>query len=171
MSYLDPSSAHSDDETRYLLSLDPLLPDALRDRVDPDDVGSLWYGGVCIWLTVPLVPDGEVPVISNTLQVLYNAQFIGAYWGCSHLWDDYDERNPEHLHMDTADMSPERAAELAAEWLATQLRRPLVREEWDRPIFDPVVRWVLTDTATVIGQRGHLLRRRHRAADRAIPLL
>jgi hypothetical protein len=103
--YLDARSAHSEDESRYLARLDALLPGALMDRVGPEEVGSCGYGGVCVWLSVPDVPDGEAPVISNTLQVLYNAQFLG-YWGCGHLWDDYDERDPEHLHVEVGDLSP-----------------------------------------------------------------
>jgi hypothetical protein len=167
---LDARSAHTDEESRYLARLDALLPDALGSRIEPSDVGSLWYGGVCIWLTVPNVPDGENPVISNTLQVLYNAQYLGAYWGCGHLWDDYDERDPEHLHVDASNLSPEAAAELAAGWLRAQLDRPLVRQEWDRPLLAPAVRWVLADTGRVLGSRGHLLRRNRRSPDRVVSL-
>ena len=169
--YLDARSAHSEDESRYLARLDALLPGALMDRVDPEEVGSCWYGGACVWLSVPDVPDGEAPVISNTLQVLYNAQFLGAYWGCGHLWDDYDERDPEHLHVEVGDLSPERAAELAAAWLEAQLHRPLVRQEWDRPLLGPAVRWVLTDSDRVIGKRGFLLRRSQSLPDRVVPLI
>ncbi len=169
--FLTASSAHTPEEDRYLGHLDSLLPLALAGRVDPTEVGSLWYGGVIIWLTVPEVPDGERPVISNQLQVLYNAQALGAYWACSHLWDDYDERDPEHLHLPTAGLAPEEAAERAAEWLGAQLLRPLVRQEWDRWARPPAQRWVLTDTGAVIGQRGRVFRRSRRAPSRVIPLV
>jgi hypothetical protein len=168
--YLDASSAQTADEHRYLVRLDSLLPEALGDRVDPTEVRSLDYGGVLIWLTVPDVPDGESPVISNHLQVLYNAQALGAYWGCSHLWDDYDKRDPEHLCVPTSGVAPEDAAERAAQWVKEQLRRPLVRQEWDRRGRTAARRWVLTDTGRVIGSRGSMFRHGRRAPDRVFPL-
>ena len=168
--FLDESSAHTPDEERYLLRLDALLPDALAGRVDLDEVGSIWYGGVLTWLTVPAVPSGEVPVINNHLQVLYNAQALGAYWGCSHLWDDYDDANPEHLAQPASNLTPEAAAERAAEWLSDQLRRHLVRQEWDRLGNSPAVRWVLADNGTVLGSRGWVFRRKRRGPDRVIAL-
>lgn len=168
--YLDASSAQTADEDRYLARLDSLLLVALAERVDPREVGSLQYGGVLIWLTVPDVPDGESPVISNHLQVLYNAQALGAYWGCSHLWDDYDEQDPEHLCVPISEVAPEDAAERAAQWLRVQLRRPLVRQEWHRRGRSAARRWVLTDTGTVIGSRGWMFRHGRRAPDRVVPL-
>lgn len=168
--YLEASSAHTPGENRYLARLDSLLPAALDGRVDPSEIGSLWYGGVLIWLAVPDVPDGEWPVISNQLQVLYNAESLGAYRGCSHLWDDYDERHPEQLNVPTSGISPEDAAERAAQWLRAQLHRPLVRQDWERRARSPASRWVLTDTGTVIGSRGWVFRRRRRAPDQVIPL-
>jgi hypothetical protein len=68
--FFDASSAHTPEEQRYLNRLDALLPAALDGGVDPTEVGCVWYGGVLTWLTVPDVP-------------------LGAYWGCSHLWDDF----------------------------------------------------------------------------------
>ncbi len=168
--YLDASSAQTADEDRYLVRLDSLLPEALGDSVDPSEVGSVDYGGVLIWLTLPDVPDGESPVINNHLQVLYNAQTLGAYWGCSHLWDDYDERDPEHLCVPTSGVAPEDAAERAAQWLREQLRRPLVRQEWDRRGRPAARRWVLADTGTVIGSRGWMFRHERRTPDRVVPL-
>lgn len=168
--FLKSSSAHTAEDHRYLARLDTLLPVALEGRVDPSEVGSLWYGGVLVWVSVPNVPDGEAPVISNTLQVLYNPEWLGAYWGCSHLWDDYDENDPEHLYVSTPGFAPEDAAELAAHWLAEQLRRPLVRREWDRRGHPSAHEWVLTDTGTVIGSRGWVFRRARRAPDRVILL-
>ncbi len=168
--YLDASSAQTSDEARYVVRLDLLLPDALGDRVAPSEVGSLQYGGVLIWLTVPDLPDGESPVINNHLQVLYNANSLGGYWGCSHLWDEYDERNPEHLCVPNSGVEPEDVAEGAANWLRAQLHRPLVRQEWDRRGRAAARRWVLTDTGTVIGSRGWLFRRDRRAPDRVVPL-
>ena len=168
--FLDASSARTAEELRYLARLDALLPAALAGRVEPDEVGSIAYGGVMIWLTVPGVPDSEWPVITNQLQVLYNAQSLGAYWGCSHLWDDYDEDNPEHLNVAASDLEPESAAERAADWVAEQLHRPLVRQEWDRRGFFPAMQWVLADTGTVLGSRGWVFRRGRRAPDRIIPL-
>lgn len=168
--FLGASSAHTPEEERYLGRLDALLPVALDGRVDPNEVGSLWYGGVLVWLTVPDVPDGEWPVISNHLQVLYNAESLGAYWGCSHLWDDFDKGKPEHFCMATAELAPEDAAERAAQWLSEQLHRPLVRQEWDRRLAPPARRWLLTDTGTVIGSRGWVIRRGRRAPDRVVPL-
>ena len=170
LSHLDPSSGHTTEDARYLTRLDAILPSALAGFVDPSEVGSLWYGGVLVWLSVPGVPDGEIPVINNTLQVLYNAGSLRAYWGCSHLWDDYDELDPEHLSHATGDLPPEAVADMAASWLARQLRRPLVRQEWDRGPLSPVVRWTLIDSGTEIGRKGRLFRHRRRPPDRTVPL-
>jgi hypothetical protein len=168
--HLDESSGHTAEDARYLARLDDLLPSALAGLADPSEVGSLWYGGVLVWLTVPSVPDGEMPVINNTLQVSYSAGSLRAYWGCSHLWDDYDEHDPEHLARETGELPPEAVADMAANWLTQQLRRPLVRQEWDRGPLGPAVRWVLADSGTERGGRGWLFRRRHRPPDRTVPL-
>lgn len=168
--WLDPGCARTDAESRYVARLAQLLPAAAGDRVSAHDVGQLQYGGVCAWITLPHVPAGEWPVIANTLQVLYDGRLLGAYWGCAHLWDEYDEQDPEHLHVDATALTPERAAEVAAGWLARQLRRPLVRQEWDRRALGPALRWVLTDTGTVLGSRGRVLGRARRPPDRVIPL-
>lgn len=176
--FLKSSSARTAKDHRYVARLDSLLPVALDGRVDPTQVGSLWYGGVLVWLTVPDVPDGESPVIRNVLQVLYSPGWLGAYWGCSHLWDDYDENDPEHLNVSMSGSAPEDSAELAAHWLSEQPRRPLVRREWDPGGYPSAQEWVLTDTGTVIGSRGKIsgsrglvFRRERRAPDRIVPLL
>ena len=168
--HLEASSAQTPGEVRYLSRLDSLLSAALAGRVDPSEVGSIQYGGVLMWLAVPGVPDGESPVISNQLQVLNNAQLLGAYWGCSHPWDDYDEQDLEHLSVPVSDVAPEDAAKRAAQWLTAQLRRPLVRQEWDRRGGSAARRWVLTDTGRVLGSRGWMFRHGRRAPDRVVPL-
>lgn len=116
---------------------------------------------------MPGVPDGEWPVITNHLQVLYAPNFLGGYWGCAHLWDDFDPDNPESMHYPWA-VEPDEAADMAVGWISRQLRRPLVREEWDRKLLGGATRWVLTDTGRVVGRRGRLSARRRSRPDRLI---
>jgi hypothetical protein len=38
-----------------------------------------------------MYPDGELLVINNHIQVLCDGRVLGGYWGCSRVWDDFDE--------------------------------------------------------------------------------
>jgi hypothetical protein len=111
--------------------------------------------GSTLMIAVPGVPAGERPVITNLVQVLWDRGLLGGYWGCNHLWDGFDERDDEALLVRGVPLTDEVAAEIAVDWLASQLRRPLDHEVWQRA--DAVVfqRWVLSDTGRELGRRGH----------------
>lgn len=115
------------------------------------------------------IPDGEMPVITNHIQILWNSDTLGGYWGCTHLWDDFDERKKETLVVRGVPMSDAEAAEQAMGWLHRQLSRPIDMEVWKSG--DRVVarRWVLSDTGYVIGKRGRWQWRRRPPAE-VIPL-
>lgn len=103
---------------------------------------------------LPDVPDGEMPVINNRIYVLWDGSLLGGYWGCSHVWDDFDERDDEALVMSDATMTDAEAAERAVAWLAQQLSRPLDQEVWRAGRLVVGRRWVLADTRSVLGARG-----------------
>ena len=106
---------------------------------------------------------------AHLLQVAYAPGFVGGYWGCSHIWDDFDSNDPEALFV-AAELTPEQGAERGVAWLAEQLRRPRVRQEWRPSLLSRgAVRWVLTDTGRVLGGRRRPPRRRP-APDRDVEL-
>jgi hypothetical protein len=154
----------------FLGHLRTLAADALSSRVTPEDTAAYPYGGCLVTVEVPGVPASERPVATDQLQVLYRPGLLGGYWGCAHLWDDFDPQDPEALHV-SAELSPDTAAERGLAWLAQQLQRPLVREEWDhRWPGTRAQRWVLTDTGRVVAGRRPRWSRRHAQPDRTIVL-
>ena len=90
--------------------------------------------------------------------MLFAPGFLGGYWGCSHLWDDFDPADPEALHV-TGDLTPQKAAEAAVRWMAQQLHRPLVVQEWDNRLSGTKARrWVLTDTGRLVAGKRRVPR-------------
>ena len=135
------------------------LAPAVLAGVSPDHTSAIPYGCV-ITVDVPGVPPSEWLAHAHLLQVLYAPGLLGGYWGCSHIWDDYDPDDPEALNL-TEELAPEAAAERAVAWLASQLNRPLVRQEWKpRLLRRGFVRWVLTDTGHVVAGRRRIPKRR-----------
>ncbi len=156
------------DADAFLARVRELGPTELGDLVEPDDTGAVPYGCV-LTVEVPGVPGSEWPVYTHMLQVMYAPGLLGGYWGCSHLWDDYDADDPEALHV-PEELTAEQAAVRAVRWLAEQLRRPLLRQEWDGRWYGVgSSRWVLTDTGRVVAGRTRPPRRRP-DPDRVVPL-
>lgn len=106
-------------------------PDLLGGLVDPDNTGAVPYGCL-LMVDVPGVLPSEWPVNTHLLQVMFAPGWVGGYWGCSHLWDDWDADDPEALVID-GEHSPEELGRRAVSWSAEQLRRPLVRQERAQP--------------------------------------
>jgi hypothetical protein len=131
----------------------------MGDRVSADDTALFRYGCL-LTVDVPDVPANEVPVYTHQLQVLFAAGLLGGYWGCSDLWDDYDPADPEALHLD-GELTPREAAEAAVRWMAQQLHRRLVVQEWDNRLSGTKTRrWVLTDTGRLVAGKRRVPRRR-----------
>lgn len=136
-----------------------LAPDAMGDRVSADDTGLFPYGCL-VTVDVPGVPANEVPVYTHQLQVLFAPGLLGGYWGCSHLWDGFDPADLEALYV-TGDVTPQEAAEAAVRWMAHQLHRPLVVQEWDNRLSGTKTRrWVLVDTGRLVAGKRRVPRRR-----------
>lgn len=151
----------------FLHRVRQLAPAALTGRVAPESTAAHRYGCLIV-VEVPGVPRSEWPVHTHLLQVMWEAEHLGGYWGCSHLWEDYDPNEPGVLAVAAA-LSPDGAAERAAAWLTEQLNRPLVVEEWDRRLLAaPVRRWVLSDTGQYVA--GRRRRPRRGAPDRVVPV-
>lgn len=156
------------DAEAFLAHVQQLAPTVLGGLVPSGNTAAYPYGCV-IGVAVPGVPPSERPVHAHQLQVSYAPGFLGAYWGCLHLWDDFDPADPEALHV-TTELRPDEAAERAVAWLAHELQRPRVREEWDRRWLGTSTRWVLADTGRVLGGRSRPPRGRPEP-DRVIPLV
>jgi hypothetical protein len=156
------------DAVAFLEGVRDFAPNALGGLVAPDDTTAYPYGCL-ITVEVPGVPPSEAPVHTHLLQVMYEPEMLGGYWGCSHLWDDYSSDDPEALHL-PGHFAPGVAAERAIEWLAVQLRRPLVRQEWDRRLRKPSVRWVLSDTGRVVAGRRRRPPKGRPMPDRSVEL-
>lgn len=145
--------------TPYLGRVRLLAAERLVGLIAPDHTWSMEYSGALLVVDVPEVPDGEAPTIRNHIQVLWDGRTLGGYWGCSHLWDDFDEQDEEALVVRGVPMTGEQAADVAVGWLAGQLRRPLDLEVWERG-GRRARRWVLADTGSVLGSRGGWFTRR-----------
>ena len=132
--------------------LAPTLLGALVPETATWAVGG--FGDGLLVVEVPDVPTGENPVINNSIQVMWDRATLGGYWGCAHLFDDFDSKDDESLFVDAGVSGHDDAASTALAWIAAQLRRPLHVETWRKG--DQVVaeRWVLVDTGREIGQRG-----------------
>jgi hypothetical protein len=141
--------------TPFLDHARSLAPTQLGRLIVPTDTWAMVEPiGPLLAVDVPDVPDGEVPVINNHIQVLWDGGLLGGYWGCSHVWDDFDERDEEALVVPDANMTDAEAAERAVAWLAEQLSRPLDLEVWRAGGLVVGRRWVLADTRTALGARG-----------------
>ena len=141
--------------TPFLEQARRVAPSLLDQLVRPVDTWGMGEPiGPLLAVDVPDVPDGEVPVINNHIYVRWDGQLLGGYWGCSHVWDDFDERDEEALVVSDASMTDSEAAARAVAWLAQQLSRPLDVEVWRAGRLLLGRRWVLTDTGTVLGARG-----------------
>jgi hypothetical protein len=150
----------------FLEQVRKLAPRHLADRVRPEDTAAVRYGCL-LTVEVPGVPKREWPVYTHLLQVMWQENHLGGYWGCSHLWDEYDPTEPSALD-EAGRQAPDQAAAKATRWLAEQLHRPLVVEEWDRPLTSrPIRRWVLADTGDYVAGRR---RRPPGAPDRIVSL-
>lgn len=161
-------SPEGDDGSLFLVRVRELAPAALTDRVDPSETAIHPYGCL-IGIQVPGVPASEWPVYRHHLQVLFEPGLLGGYWGCSHLWDDFDPADPEALNI-TAALGPDEAADLAVAWLRQQLHRPLVVQEWDQRLYGTTLRrWVLADTGRVLAGKARPPRRRP-SPDRVVQL-
>lgn len=140
------------DADAFLSRVRGLAAASLNDLVAADATSAIPFGCV-VTVEVPGIPPSESPMNAHLLQVRYAPRFLGGYWGCSHIWDDYDAEDAEAMHA-TTELSPEQAAEQAVDWLAEQLRRPRARQEWrPRLLRRGAVQWVLTDTGRRVGGR------------------
>lgn len=123
---------------------------ALDGLVAPEATSAFPVMGCLLTVEVPGIPASEWPVHAHQLQVLRTPGFLGGYWGCSHLWDEFDPDDPDSFSVD-AGLAPEVAAAQALAWVRTQLVRPRAIQEWDRKWRTPGRRWILEDTGTALG--------------------
>lgn len=144
--------AGGDDADAFLAHARELAPEALGSLVEPGGTAAFPVGCL-ITIDVPGIPPSEWPVHAHQLQVMYDHEWLGGYWGCSHLWDDWDPKDSEALLVNE-ELVPLEAAARGIDWLVSQLRRPLVRQEWNRRwLRKGRTRWVLSDTGRVVA--GH----------------
>ena len=142
-------------ETAFVARVRHKATVVLGDLVPPDATWSLGdFGDGLLVVDVPGLPASEHPVINSSIQVLWERGSLRGYWGCAHLFDDFDPADSEALLIQGLPLDEGQAADLAVDWFAHELRRPLVFQTWDKG--DQVVaqRWVLSDTDRVLGAKG-----------------
>lgn len=104
------------------------------------------------------------------LNARLDAGWLAGWWGDGHLFDDLDPGDTESLVVrGVRDLEP-RAAEIALQWLADQLARPMnVRQglRKDRVIAQ---RWVLADTEREVAKWGKPPLRRRGTPDMTDPV-
>lgn len=150
--------AGCDGAVPFLAQVRALAPEALGSLVAPAATAAFPVGCL-ITVDVPGIPPSESPVNAHQLQVMYESDWLAGYWGCSHLWDDWDPKDPDAWRVPES-LGPQDAATLAIDWLATQLQRPLVRQDWrGQWLRRGRTRWVLTDTNRVIAGHRRVPRR------------
>jgi hypothetical protein len=160
----------TEDESRFL--------SRLRNRVlawdsAVVDSSDSW----CIAKLVPLVVGIEHARLSTEgaltcIQVGYWPPASGAIrlegeWGDSHLLDNGGGGGDLRVQGIAAD--PEFFADLASDWIESQLRRPIERLEWFRGERVAASRIRLADTGQVLARRGSRLQTR-RPPDRTTRL-
>jgi hypothetical protein len=127
---------------------------ALGGLVPSDVTWSLGdFGDGLLVVDVPDLPASEHPVMNSSIQVLWERGSLRGYWGCAHLFDDFDPADPEALLIQGLPLDGT-AADLAVDWFVHELRRPLVLQTWTKDVQVAAQRWVLSDTDRVLGAKG-----------------
>ena len=128
---------------------------ALGGLVPADETWALGdFGDGLLVVDVPHLPASEQPVINSSIQVLWERGSLRGYWGCGHLFDDFDPADKEALLLQGLPLDDAKAADMAVDWLVHELRRPLVFQTWTKGEQVVAQRWVLTDTDRVLGAKG-----------------
>jgi hypothetical protein len=93
---------------------------------------------------------GRKPLIIGSPRVDFEETRIAGNWGTCAFFDEIDPEAPDSFAVDAAGLTPEQLADIAAEWLHSQLIRPIERHEWLREgsVYD--CRWVLADSGRII---------------------
>ncbi len=144
----------SDRTTRFLERVRSLAPERLGHLVEPGATWETDYAGCLLIVDVPEVGDDRFRIVYNHLQIRWDHGVLGGYWGDSYLWDEFDERDDEALHVRGLPLSDEQAADAALDWLARQLSRPLDHQIWMQNEEVVAERWIVADTGLEIGRRG-----------------
>jgi len=121
---------------RAALSWDPL-------GVIAFDSWALALAGPSV-LAVLTVPEAD----PFGLQLRLANKEFGGYWGddCA-IWEDYTPSAPGYINVQDAAAAPEQMAQRAADWITTQLSRPLLLEEHRSSALGLRRRtWVFADT-------------------------
>jgi hypothetical protein len=135
-----------------------------------DDTSSAYIG-------VPLYADVHVPGVPTLRrwpQIAFwtdgpwaqrsGGLILQGGWGDDRPLDDHDGNDPECLTVVGVDVSLERHAAWAAEWIVRQLLRPVAREDRVRNGQAVASTWRLADTGTVLQRQGVSRRRLLRRA-------
>lgn len=96
------------------------------------------------------VYDPDANLIVGTVRIEFDGAALRGRWGSSHFCDAIDPADPDSIGIERPGITPEEAARLAADWLESQVRRPLERQDWRRDGTTFHRRWVLADSGTVL---------------------
>ena len=131
----------NEDERRFIITLRARAQSWGELDIDVTDT-QVWTDRDYIYVHVG-ISDQEQNIEYGTMRVNYIGQRVLGHWGSSHFCDEIDPTALDAFSSPLLD-SPEDAANYAADWLESQLRRPAERREWWQG--DTVVcrRWLLT---------------------------
>lgn len=136
--------------------------------VAPSATGHYEYGaGHIIEVDLPGVTCSR-----RFLRVIYtpaqaDGRLLDSEWADRYIFDGPED--PHRLLVHGVAASPAQSGEWAASWIESQLRRPVVRREWDRPEAGlarllpaaskkvAAIKWYLTDTNELLDGRQGLI--------------
>jgi hypothetical protein len=149
-----------------------LAPSILGDLVKPAQTEAhpaAWSRatdrGVVLRVGVPSLSPRTVD-----LNARLDSGWLAGWWGDEYLFDDLDPGDKESLVVrGVRDLEPH-AAEIALQWLADQLARPMNVQQWLRKDRVIAQRWVLTDTEREVARWGKPPLRRRDTPDMTDPV-
>lgn len=163
MPWFEGGEPRSPDETRFLerLRREAALWPSLGIRQQDTDVLTVLtplYVGICL----PELPSGSGNL--TTLQAGYwtggsTGLVLQAEWGDTYLLEG--SNSEDSIRLGGTELHPEDAAELLAQWFASQLCRPVERAEWLGAQGAIIANeWRLTDTGQALATSGSWRQRR-----------
>jgi hypothetical protein len=136
-------AGRTDAERRFLAVLRERAESWAALDLDPQDTQA-WTDREPLYVHVDLT-DPSHELILGTLRVEFDGRRVVGGWSDGQLVHDLDPAAPDAFDT-PAHESPETAAELAAGWLESQLRRPVERRDWRRGNVVIYREWILADS-------------------------
>lgn len=131
--WFDDDPPQHDPQRAFVQALERLADRWRFDDLYPEhSSSSSWIDGTGIFveLQLPGLTCDRLRLRALYSPVSHREPLLKAEWGDDYLFDGVVT---EGLVVNGVDASPEECASWTAAWFERQLRRPIVRREWDRP--------------------------------------